>query len=130
MAEQDGFVPYQQRAGYLLKDVPERLMRRLMRQAVKEETSLTNVVGRILAERYEIRFTQSVRPQFFATVHLPSSLSLRLPPLILDAVETEANERQVTMRTVLLDALSKEFKLKAPSPTAVAPGKRPGRPKV
>jgi hypothetical protein len=129
VTEEDGFVPYGQRVGYLLNNVPEAHMRRLYKRAEKQKTSMTNVVGEILAARYGIGFVASTRPQLLA-FQTRGNLSLRLPLAVLEAARTEADARAVTIRTVLLDALSEALRLRPPAPTSVDPAKRPGRPRT
>ena len=119
------FVPYQRRSAYPLHNVPEPHMRNLQRRATNHHTSLPNVVGELLAERYGMEFKPSRRPP---TATRTRDLYLRLPPPVLDAIRKEAHVRNVTMRTVILDAISDFFRLKRPAPTFVEPGKRPGRP--
>ncbi len=129
VTEDEGFVPYQQRVGYLLNNVPETIMRRLHRTAAKEKTSMTNIVGEILSERYRVDFIPSARPQLLSSSPT-RNLSLRLPALMMQAARREADDRAVTIRTVLLDALAEALRLKPPPPTSVDPAKRPGRPRT
>lgn len=127
MSENEGFIPYQERVGYLLNSVPEPHMRRLIKRAEREKTSITNVVVGILAESFGVPFVPSGRPQ--TQFQIAGSLSLRLPLAVLDAARAEADRRSVTIRTVMLDALSEALRLKPPPPTSVDPAKRPGRPR-
>jgi hypothetical protein len=122
----DRFVPYQRRRGYPLNSVPEPHMRNLHRRAHSKHTSLTNVAGEIFARRYGILFSPSRRGP---REQDSNDLHLRLPVDVLDAVREEAEGRNVTIRTVMLDAISDEFRLKRPAPTTVEPGKIPGRPR-
>lgn len=121
-----GFVPYKQRHGYIVSNLPAPHLRRLAKQVAKQNTSATNIVGRIIADRYGLPFEPSARkhPRPISD----SSLSVRLPAELWAAVEGEAVERRVTMRSVILDALSDGLRLKAPEPTPVY-GRRPGRPR-
>ena len=127
----DAFVPYTVRTGYLLNGIPPAHQRRLHKRAVKQNTSVANVIGQILADRYGIDFQPSGRPLIAPTVAAASGrFSLRLPQEVVDAVRAEADVRAVTMRSVMIDALSEALKLKSPPPTAVDPVKRPGRPRT
>lgn len=121
-----GFVPYTQRHGYILNGVPKPHMRRLQKESTRRDTSVTNVVGQILANRYQLAFSPSTRNH--VPVHDGATVSFRLPHELFTAVTHEAISRNVTVRSVILDALSQSFKLKAPEPTPV-PGRRPGRPR-
>ena len=121
-----GFVPYTHRHGYIVSNMPAPHMRRLAKQAERQNTSAANIVGRILADRYGLRFEPSTRKQRRPLTE--PSLSVRLPDELWNAVEAEAVGRGITMRSVILDALSERFGLKAPEPTIVY-GRRPGRPR-
>jgi hypothetical protein len=123
-----GFVSYRNREGYLLNGVPAPLMRRLTKKAIKQNTSLTNVAGSILAEAYGVEFEESTRSKPASNVEA-TVISLRLPVEVLNAIRAGANERSITIRSVILEILSLSFGLKAPEPTHVDPDKRPGRPK-
>jgi hypothetical protein len=123
-----GFVPYKQREGYVLNGVPGPHMRRLTRLAEKQDTSLTNVAGSILAAEYEVEFERSDRKKPAANPEA-TTLYLMLPMEVLELIRYEAAEENVTMRAVILNHLSDRLGLKAPEPTHVDPGKRPGRPK-
>lgn len=120
------FVPYEEREGYLLNNVPTAHMRRLTKLARKRDTSLTNVAGQILADRYGLDFEQSTRRNISTE---SDRVLFRLPPSVMTSVRHEAALREVTIRTVMLDALSESFGLKRPAPTHIDPAKRPGRPK-
>jgi hypothetical protein len=129
------FIPYGRREGYLLNAIPKPLRRRLSKEAEKRNTSLANVVSEVLAGRYGIEielssrvFGQGVqgRESFDGG---GSSLGLRLPPTVLQAVRAEADGRRVAMRSVMLIALSDHFGLEPPESTKVDPKRRPGRPK-
>lgn len=119
---------YTEREGYVLNGVPPAHMRRLAKLAEKRNTSLTNVAGAMLAGCFDVPFELSTRskPRFNAEA---TSLYLMLPPVLLDQIREAADASSVTMRTVILGCLSESLGLKAPEPTHVVPGKRPGRPK-
>jgi hypothetical protein len=121
-------VPYKQREGYVLNGVPGPHMRRLTRLAEKQNTSLTNVAGSILASEYEVEFERSDRKKPPANPEA-TTLYLMLPIEVLESIRWEAAKQSVTMRSVMLEHLSDHLGLKAPRPTHVDPGKRPGRPK-
>lgn len=119
-------MPYTHRHGYIVSNMPAPHMRRLAKQAERQNTSAANIVGSILAARYGLQFEPSTRKHrqpLNTTV-----LSVRLPGELWAAVEAEAVGRGITMRSVILDALSDKFGLKAPEPTIVY-GRRPGRPR-
>lgn len=120
-------MPYVERQGYLLNDVPAPHMRHIAKRARSRNTSLTNVAGQLLAERYSLVFEESTRRNKNGATG--DTLALRLPVEVMEAVRAEADERSVTIRTVMLDALSDSFGLKRPKPTHVDPARRPGRPK-
>lgn len=119
------FVPYVRREGYILNHVPDLHLRRLQDRAYRLHTSVADVMVSLLAARYGLGYHPSGRPPRGATT---KSLSLRLPVEVIAAVRKEAESRNVTIRTVMLDAVSDSFRLKRPAPTSVTPGKRPGRP--
>jgi hypothetical protein len=58
---------------------------------------------------------------------LNHSLSVRVPAEVMDCLREEADDQRITIRSVILNALADEFKLKRPPATFVAPGSRPGR---
>ena len=119
---------YKEREGYLLNGVPGPLMRRLTKKAVSQDTSLTNVAGSILAAEYEVPFERSTRSKPASNVEA-TTISLRLPVGLMDAIRLDAHERSVTIRSVILGHLSDHLGLKSPEPTHVDPDRRPGRPK-
>jgi len=126
------FIPYGKREGYLLNSIPKPIRRRLSKEAEKRNTSLANVVSEVLAGRYGIEIELSSRTFGQGRESFDgggSSLGLRLPPAVLQAVRAEADARGVAMRSVMLIALSDHFGLKAPESTKVDPARRPGRPK-
>lgn len=120
------FIPYGQREGYLLNNVPPVHMRRLTKLAQARDTSLTNVAGQALADRYGLPFEPSTRRNVKS---FRPNVLFKLPPEVMVSVRHEAALREVTIRTVMLDALSDSFRLKRPAPTHIDPARRPGRPK-
>lgn len=120
------FVRYKNREGYLLNNVPPAHMARLTFLAQNRNTSLTNVAGLALAGRYGLPFEPSTRRNVTSS---SNRVLFKLPPEVMVSVRHEAALRKVTIRTVMLDALSDAFGLKRPAPKHIDPARRPGRPK-
>lgn len=120
------FVRYKEREGYLLNNVPSDHMARLTFLAQNRNTSLTNVAGLALADRYGLSFEPSTRRNVTSS---SNRVLFKLPPEVMVSVRHEAALRKVTIRTVMLDALSDAFGLQRPAPTHIDPARRPGRPK-
>lgn len=119
---------YKEREAYILNGVPAPLMRRLTRMAERQNTSLTNVAGSAIAEFFSVEFEPSTRSKQASNVEA-TTISLRLPAVVMAAIRAAADIRSVTIRTIILEILSSSFGLKAPEPTHVDPDRRPGRPK-
>lgn len=120
------FVRYKEREGYLLNNVPADHMARLTFLAQNRNTSLTNVAGLALADRYGLPFEPSTRRNVTSS---SNRVLFKLPPEVMVSVRHEAALRKVTIRTVMLDALSDAFGLQRPAPTHIDPARRPGRPR-
>lgn len=124
------FVPYTQRETYQLHDIPLPHLRNIHRRSVKRNTSYANVVVKVLADRCDVPFVPSQRKRVLASSPLNKigdSLSVRVPVAVMNCVREEAEREQITIRSVILNALSDAFHLKRPPATHVEPGSRPGR---
>lgn len=121
------FVPYTQRETYQLHRVPKPHMRNIERRSVRRLTSRADVVTKILCERCDVPFSPSRRARIRINSAIPSSLSVRVPANVMQCIRDEAEREQITIRSVILNALSDAFKLKRPPATHVEPGSRPGR---
>ena len=122
------FVPYKQRDTYQLHGIPPVLQRNIQRRATKQNTSFANIVGQALSDRCRIQFTPSQRKHR----HLwqrGDSLVIRVPAEVMECIRDEARDRQITIRSVILNSLSESFGLKPPPVTHVVPGREPGRKK-
>lgn len=121
------FVPYTQRETYQLHRIPAAHMRNIGRRAVKRRTSYADVVTKVLCDRCDVPFIPSQRIRPLGTGWYTNSLSVRVPPEVMQCVRDEAEREQITIRSVILNALSDAFGLKRPPATHVEPGSRPGR---
>jgi hypothetical protein len=121
------FVPYSRRETYQLHNIPPAVLRNIGRRSIKRRTSYANVVAQILAARCQIPFASSQRHRPGGASWNNHSLSVRVPVEVMDCVRAEAEAERITIRSVILNALADEFKLKRPPATFVAPGSRPGR---
>ncbi len=90
---------------YLLLDLPPGLRAELQAEAVLRDDSISDVVRRHLCNRYHLDcLRKSFRHQ--PTLQNPGPhLYLRLQPELKRCIQTEARERGVSMRTVILSAL-------------------------
>jgi hypothetical protein len=120
------FVPYSRRETYQLHNIPPAVLRNIGRRSVKRRTSYANVVAKILADRCQIPFVDSQRRRYGQS-WTNSSLSVRVPSEVMDCLRDEAEAERITIRSVILNALADEFKLRRPPVTHVEPGSRPGR---
>lgn len=120
------FVPYTQRETYQLHNIPAAHMRNIGRRAVKRRTSYADVVTKVLCDRCDFPFAPSQR-KGYVWGRRSDSLSVRVPTSVMQCVRDEADREQITIRSVILNALSDAFHLKRPPATHVDPGSRPGR---
>ncbi len=124
---------------YLLTAIPEPLLARLIKEAETRDTSIANIVSGVLAHEFRVFFTPSdrhLRPELKDEVYVrPSGQSigitknLRIPWEVLEEVRALAKHRGVSMRSIILSALSQAFDLDDPGLDLVI-GKRPGRPRT
>jgi hypothetical protein len=121
------FVPLEERDEYLLKNVPLALLKAIRRDSRERSTSLTNITGEIMAERYELAWEPSTRGH---RASLSEDLFCRLPPAVMNAAISESKKREVTIRTVFLDALAEHYDHPVPAEKKVKPLSRAGRPRV
>lgn len=120
-------VPYRERVAYKLNGIPLGLRTALYRQSREEDTSYANLIGAKLAASYGLDFEASDRGH--ANGPPEDTLLLRLPSTVWEAVKASADERGLSFRSVILEAIAESFGLEPPAPTTVNPKRRPGRPK-
>lgn len=121
------FVPYTQRETYQLHNIPAPHRRNIGKRSVKRRTSYADVVTKVLCDRCDVPFVPSQRRRPGVNEWSSASLSVRVPVDVMQCVRDEADREQITIRSVILNALSDAFGLKRPPSTHVNPGSRPGR---
>ncbi len=120
------FVPYSRRETYQLHNIPPAVLRNIHRRCHQRHISYADVVAKVLTERCQIPFVPSQRRKVRLGTY-NTSLSVRVPVEVMQCVREEAERDRITMRSVILNALSDAFGLKRPPTTHVEPGSRPGR---
>jgi hypothetical protein len=120
------FVPYSRRETYQLHNIPPAHLRNIHRRGATRSISYADVVAKVLTERCQIPFVPSQRRRL-QEGSWNTSLSVRVPVEVMQCVREEAERDRITMRSVILNALSDAFGLKRPPTTHVEPGSRPGR---
>ncbi len=123
---------------YLLTDIPPALIDKLVKEAETRDTSIANIVSGVLAHDLGVEFTPSdrhLRPEMKGEVYIRPSgqnigvtMNLRLPSTVMKAWRQEEALSGLTMRAIVLTALSDAFDLDPPE-TKTLSGKRPGRPR-
>lgn len=114
---------------YILNGIPPDIRKAILERAQEQDVSVASVVAATLCARYSIPFTPSgrhLRPEYQST----PQINLRLPALTVKAVRAEADQRHLTMRSVMLVGLAEAFGLPAPAVNSVDPASRGGRPKA
>ncbi len=119
------YVPYSQRETYHLHNIPPAHLRNIHRRSSSRSMSYADVVAKVLTERCNLPFVPSQR-RGLRPGSSNTSLVVRVPAEVMRCVRDEAERDRITMRSVILNALSDAFGLKRPPTTHVEPGSRPG----